>query len=441
MGAATVLGCALVAGGCADLAATQNGAATPAPAQVPSSNIRSPQALYKVERVTPVVLSDAEIGWFGGAQGSPGVVGDFVGKSVIQGLDGQFGGAEPVSMEVRIRQFQPSVDSVESLSGGRHALRLDFVLRDSADGSVVAAAEGLVLDLVTLNGASAQVAARSGRTEQVRLAERIRLAAQYWAKDMNCDTAVCPSPAIAETQAAPVAVAAAPTPAPAPVAAPVATPTPAATAAAAPAPTPAPVEANPAPEVAADNASGGGGGIAGFFGNLFGTSDEAEPVTETAAAPAPAPVPAPAPAAAPQPAVVQAAAPAPATGADGLFFKSSSASSLESPQTALLGRRGAQTDPRRRRLGDVVLEVANLPSYWDGDATTGGVWIALPYIPSYRKAIVTNPVTGQSVSANLFWRDPQSSGSSTLLSSAAASALGVAPGGVANLGVQIVAAE
>lgn len=473
--AATIVTGALALGGCADLDAIQQGAKAPPPVPVPSSAPRSPQALYKVERVTPVVLSDAELGWFSGGEGSPRDVGTFVGQSVIQGLEGQFDGAEPVSMEVRIRQFQPSVDAVESQTGGRHALRLDFVLRDSANGSVVSATEGLVLDLVALSGTSAQIAANSGRTEQVRLAERIRLAAQYWAKDMNCDTAVCPAPVVVaalpvaapaqpaaaapkpKVEPAPVPVAvAAPAPEPAPEGAPkpvAAAPTPT------PAPTPAPAAAV-APETTtvetadANDEPGIGAGIAGFFSGLFGSDDaekpaEAQPVVAAAPAPAPTPAPAaakpqpvaaaPTPAPAPVPAPVQPVAAAPA--ADGQFFKSPSARPLESPQTALLRPKAKTADPRRRRIGDVVLEVANLPAYWDGDATTGGVWIALPYIPSYRKAVVTNPVTGQSVQANLFWRDPQSGGSSTLLSSAAATALGVAAGEVANLGVQIVAAE
>ncbi|MGB1212713.1 MAG: DUF6778 family protein [Pikeienuella sp.] len=475
--AAATVTSALVLSGCADLAEINSGSGTSAstsanaPAQVPSSAIRAPQDLYKVERVTPVVMNDAQLGWFSGSEGSPREVGAFVGKSVIEGLDGQFEGAEPVSMEVRIRQFQPSVDSIERQAGGRHALRLDFVLRDSANGSIVSASEGLVLDLVALNGTSAQIAARSGRTEQVRLAERIRLAAQYWAKDMNCDNAVCPAPVVAtQIQPAavtPVAVAApapaAVTPTPEPAAAPKpveVTPEPAQqTVAAAPAPAPAPAAAPAPAEPAASSEKSGGvvAGITGFFGSLFAADEDA---AETAAAtPAPAAVEAPAaaaaPASAPAPAAVAAPAPAPAPvpvqqvsvapaaapDADGQFFKSPSAQPLESPQKALLGRKPQKADPQRRRIGDVVLEVANLPAYWDGDATTGGVWIALPYIPSYRKAVVTNPVTGQSVQANLFWRDPQSSGSSTLLSSAAAAALGVAPGEVANLGVKIVAAE
>ena len=111
------------------------------------------------------------------------------------------------------------------------------------------------------------------------------------------------------------------------------------------------------------------------------------------------------------------------------------------PQTALLGRSQRNNDPLRRRTGDVVLEVANLPAFWDGDETTGGLWVALPYVPAYRRAVVTNPVNGRTVEANLFWRDPQSGGGSTLLSSAAAEALGVNPGQVASLGVKIIAAD
>jgi hypothetical protein len=111
------------------------------------------------------------------------------------------------------------------------------------------------------------------------------------------------------------------------------------------------------------------------------------------------------------------------------------------PQQALLGRSQRTNDPLRRRPGDLVLEISNLPAFWDGDATSGGIWVALPYVPAYRRAIVTNPVNGRTVEANLFWRDPQAGGGSTLLSSAAAEALGVAPGQVSNLGVTVVAAE
>ncbi len=89
----------------------------------------------------------------------------------------------------------------------------------------------------------------------------------------------------------------------------------------------------------------------------------------------------------------------------------------------------------------MVLEIANLPSVWDGDATTGGVWVALPYTPAYRRAVVTNPVNGRTIEANLFWRDPQAGGGSTLLSSEAAQALGVSPGQVTNLGVKVIAAD
>lgn len=123
------------------------------------------------------------------------------------------------------------------------------------------------------------------------------------------------------------------------------------------------------------------------------------------------------------------------------FFRSPASTVPTLPQTALLGRSQRNNDPLRRRTGDVVLEVANLPAFWDGDETTGGVWVALPYVPAYRRAIVTNPQTGQTVEANLFWRDPQAGGGSTLLSSAAAAALGVTPGEVTNLGVKIVAAD
>ena len=247
-----------------------------------------------------------------------------------------------------------------------------------------------------------------------------------------------------------------------------------------PAATSEPVEAEVAPE--SETPSGEGN----LFTLLFGPSatepaaeDEAPagaeaPEVETAAAPEPAPEPTPVfepapspepvetetvvaavepepiPETAPEPApaeTVASQATAPATpqeqtaSAGSPFFRSPASTVPTLPQQSLLGRSQRQNDPLRRRTGDVVLEVSNLPAYWDGDQTTGGVWVALPYVPAYRRAVVTNPVNGRTVEANLFWRDPQSGGGSTLLSSAAAEALGVQPGQVANLGVKIVAAD
>ena len=67
--------------------------------------------------------------------------------------------------------------------------------------------------------------------------------------------------------------------------------------------------------------------------------------------------------------------------------------------------------------------------------------MAFPNAPAYSRAIVTNPANGRTIEANLFWRDPQAGGGSTLLSSEAANALGVAPGQVTNLGVKVIAAD
>lgn len=237
--------------------------------------------------------------------------------------------------------------------------------------------------------------------------------------------------------------------------------------ASAPEPVPTPQTAPaPAPETAAAEAAEaasaeeGDSTVGGFFNSLFGDSERsggeetaAATPTEPAPKPVPTPQPAPAPAAqpelapapkpaaAPTPASAPVADPAPAQQAGSPFFRSPASEPAVLPQTALLGRQQRANDPLRRQQGDVVLEIANLPSYWDGDATTGGVWVALPYAPAYRRAIVTNPSNGRTVEANLFWRDPQAGGGSTLLSSEAAAALGVAPGQVTNLGVKVIAAD
>lgn len=271
----------------------------------------------------------------------------------------------------------------------------------------------------------------------------------------------------APKEEAPAAAAAAPAPTPTPEPAPVAPPAPAPipeteTAEAAPAPeAPAPVSETSAAEGEEDT------GIDALFTRLFGDDEtEAEEATAAAETPAPTPTPAPAPTVTPAPepipapetevAVAAPVAPEPAPSqtvvpptaaetpppeAGSPFFRSPAGEAPTLPQQALLGRSQRRNDPLRQRPGDVVLEVSNLPAFWDGDETTGGVWVALPYVPAFRRAIVTNPANGRTVEANLFWRDPQAGGGSTLLSSAAAQALGVSPGQVTSLGVKVVAAD
>lgn len=87
-------------------------------------------------------------------------------------------------------------------------------------------------------------------------------------------------------------------------------------------------------------------------------------------------------------------------------------------------------------LADAVFNVSNLTAAWDGQETTGGLWVALPHLRSHRRVLVTNPETGRAVVAKLYWRDPGAG--EALLSSAAAEALGAAPGEAAALDAAIL---
>ncbi len=496
--------------------------ASPAPVQAAPSR---PQDVYAIARVTPVIPSGSDIGWFSRGGGSPRDVGAFVGGAVIDGLSGVFSGDKALALELEIRQFRPVTKTDAALAGGTHRVQTRFVLRDDVTGAELATSNQN-MDLLAIGGVAGEIARNAGRTPEVRLNERIAAVASIWAAGLTCDDLECPqSVAVVAAPAPEPAVAVAPEPAPNPA------PEPAAEPAAEPAPTPEPAtesapaaavgaavaapfiavkeaieslsepketteeaaepsapapEPEPAPtlepapeptpepttaEAATDEA--GEGTVGGFFNSLFGDSDrsgeEETAATAAPAEPAPAPEPSPAPAAAPEPEPTSAPAPAPepkpaqaaqpeaeptpaptptpaaepapAQQAGSPFFRSPASEPAVLPQTALLGRQQRANDPLRRQQGDAVLEIANLPSYWDGDATTGGVWVALPYAPAYRRAIVTNPENGRTVEANLFWRDPQSGGGSTLLSSEAATALGVAPGQVTNLGVKVIAAD
>lgn len=78
--------------------------------------------------------------------------------------------------------------------------------------------------------------------------------------------------------------------------------------------------------------------------------------------------------------------------------------------------------------GGPVFRIADLPAEWDGAETAGGIWVALPYLPAYRRVMITDPETGRSVVARLYWRDSTANGDEAVLSSAAAAALGIRPG-------------
>lgn len=77
---------------------------------------------------------------------------------------------------------------------------------------------------------------------------------------------------------------------------------------------------------------------------------------------------------------------------------------------------------------DAVFRISDLPSEWDGAETVGGLWVALPYLPAYRRVLLTDPATGRAVVAKLFWRDDAPGADEAVLSSAAAAALGVSAG-------------
>ncbi|MGB0506243.1 MAG: DUF6778 family protein [Pikeienuella sp.] len=362
------------------------------------STAQGPRGIYKLEKVTPVIIEGAQVSWFSDDGGSPREIGAFVGRSVIHGLGSQFTGSIPIEMEVRVRQFLPNVDAVQSEANRRHFVRLDFILRDRGTGAILTTAEGLILDLVALNGDTAAVALNAGRTPDVRIAERIELAAEYWAAELSCENTVCPNaPIVAATS------------------------------------TPATPIADATPVQDTDD------------GVLKNVEDYLKPEPAvTASAPEPAVV---TPESKP---VVIAAAPEPidvdtvqaeddGVKADATFYPTPSEPSAL-PQNELL-RKKPVVDPVNPNVDGVVLEIANLAATWDGEETTGGAWIAMPYIPAYRRAVITNPANGRTIEANLFWRDPNSSSGSTLLSSEAAAALGVTPGDISKLGVKILAVE
>lgn len=91
--------------------------------------------------------------------------------------------------------------------------------------------------------------------------------------------------------------------------------------------------------------------------------------------------------------------------------------------------------------GAVVFRINALPATWDGAETVGGLWVALPYLPAYRRVLVSDPATGRAVVAKLYWRDPAASADEAVLSSAAASALGLSPGRAKGLDVAVLGDE
>ncbi|MFN3262275.1 MAG: hypothetical protein ACE37J_17155 [Pikeienuella sp.] len=95
---------------------------------------------------------------------------------------------------------------------------------------------------------------------------------------------------------------------------------------------------------------------------------------------------------------------------------------VEAPAAAapVLVESGAEPAP------GAAFRISNLPAEWDGEATAGGLWVALPYLPAFERVLIRNPETGEAVVARLFWRD--GAAKEAMLSSAAAEALGLPPG-------------
>ncbi|MEM8753197.1 MAG: hypothetical protein AAGF90_09495 [Pseudomonadota bacterium] len=298
----------------------------------------TPLAAYRVEAVAPDFAPGADVAGFPGDAADPRAIGAFVGRSVIEGVDGAFAGAEPARLTAVIHRFRPA-----SLGDPAHRVALDYVLSDLDSGEEIGR-----------SGVMRVEAPASGDDPepQATLATRIARSAADWAADLTCGPYKCP--------AGPPQSAAATGPG---------------------------AEEEPGEAL-----------LAALFGETEGEAAEANGARTATGATGPA------------------AAPPPLAAA---------ATPLVAP-------------PRRGATGGEALRIVDLPASWDGEPTAGGVWIALPYTPVYRRALIRNPATGETVEATLLWRDPAAGGEATLLSAAAAAALGVGPGRATPVDVDVL---
>ena len=74
-----------------------------------------------------------------------------------------------------------------------------------------------------------------------------------------------------------------------------------------------------------------------------------------------------------------------------------------------------------------IFEASGL-ALWDGKRTLQGIWVAHPLATTARRVRIFNEVNGQAVDGALFKRDTAQGGPSVLISSEAASMLGLVPG-------------
>ena len=74
-----------------------------------------------------------------------------------------------------------------------------------------------------------------------------------------------------------------------------------------------------------------------------------------------------------------------------------------------------------------IFEATGL-AVWDGNRTLQGIWVAHPLATTARRVRIFNEITGQAVDGALFKRDTAQGGPSVLISSEAATKLGLVPG-------------
>ncbi len=190
---------------------TSSAAPTSQPAPVAAPLPTTPQTVYSLARVTPVIPANSDTGWFTRGGGSPRDVGAFVGSAVIEGLSAEFTGARPMALELVIRRFRPVTETDAALSGGTHLVEAEFNLRDDATGESLSEAT-LNMDILAIGGVAGQIARNAGRTPMVRIRERIVAVASVWAAGVTCVDLPCPTQIVAPTPE--------PAPAPQPQAAP-----------------------------------------------------------------------------------------------------------------------------------------------------------------------------------------------------------------------------
>lgn len=150
----------------------------------PATTVDRPISAYALEDVRVSMAPGAKLEWFEEDLWTGDRVAERVAATfedwAARGAGRVLRGAAPARLEVEVTKFDSITALTRLTMGGHHDIAANFRLVDVATGEVIAAGTDLEFDQIALGRLGFVVARMAGRTQRVRIGERIEQVTGWW---------------------------------------------------------------------------------------------------------------------------------------------------------------------------------------------------------------------------------------------------------------------